>query len=207
MSDMEDERNRGGRAEATSEATSEATRESPLESVDDGVSTSESMPVRERYAELLPDDFPAATPIPLLVRRIFQLEQRFERRLASALEVNATDLSAMEHLMERGPMTPSELATRLEMSTAATTHVIDRLVAVGHVERRPHPVDRRKITVMPAPASVRRALEELSPMITGVGEVAASYSPEERRVIESFLSRIAALYSGLVDAGSTTPRP
>ncbi len=104
--------------------------------------------------------------------------------------------------MERGPMTPSELATRLEMSTAATTHVIDRLVAVGHVERRPHPVDRRKITVTPAPASVRRALNELSPMIAGVGDVAASYSAEEQELIAGFLSRIASLYEGLVDEGS-----
>ena len=162
----------------------------------------EATPIRERYADLIPEGFPEPSPVPLLVRRIFQLEQRFERRLAAALDVNATDLSAMEHLMERGPMTPSELATRLEMSTAATTHVIDRLVAVGHVERRPHPVDRRKITVTPAPASVRRALNELSPMIAGVGDVAASYSAEEQELIAGFLSRIASLYEGLVDEGS-----
>ena len=159
----------------------------------------DATPIRERYAEHLPDDFPPASPIPMLVRRVFQLEQRFERRLASALDVNATDLSAMEHLMERGPMTPSELATRLEMSTAATTHVIDRLVAVGHVERNPHPVDRRKITVTPAPASVRKAFEELSPMIAGVGEVAAAYSPAEQQVIAGFLAGIADLYRELVE--------
>ncbi|RWZ68762.1 MarR family transcriptional regulator [Labedella populi] len=139
----------------------------------------------------------------MLVRRVFQLEQRFERRLAQALDVNATDLSAMEHLMEQGPMTPSELATRLEMSTAATTHVIDRLVAVGHAERHPHPVDRRKITVTPAPASVRRAFEELSPMIAGVGEVAAAYTAEEQRVIAGFLAGIADLYEELVEDESS----
>lgn len=96
-------------------------------------------------------------------------------------------------------MTPSELATRLEMSTAATTHVIDRLVAVGHVERRPHPVDRRKITVTPAPESVRKAFEELSPMIAGVGDVAASYTPAEQKVIAGFLAGIADMYEELVD--------
>jgi DNA-binding MarR family transcriptional regulator len=163
----------------------------------------EPTPIRDRYAEHLPDGFPPPSPIPLLVRRVFQLEQRFERRLAAALDVNATDLSAMEHLMERGPMTPSELATRLEMSTAATTHVIDRLVAVGHVERHPHPVDRRKITVTPAPASVRRAFEELSPMIAGVGDVAAAYTAEEQAVIAGFLSGIADLYEELVEDESS----
>lgn len=158
--------------------------------------------IRERFAAELPPDFPEPSPIPLLIREIYQLSQRFERRLGASLSVNTTDLAAMEHLMEGGPMTPSELATRLEMSTAATTHVIDRLVAVGHVERRPHPVDRRKIVVVPAPASVARAFEELAPMIAGVGAAADAYSAEEQAVISGFLSSVVDLYAGLVDERS-----
>ncbi|RUR02059.1 MarR family transcriptional regulator [Labedella endophytica] len=152
----------------------------------------------------MPPDFPEPSPIPLLIREIFQLSQRFERRLGASLSVNTTDLAAMEHLMQNGPMTPSELATRLEMSTAATTHVIDRLVAVGHVERRPHPVDRRKIVVIPAPASVARAFDELAPMIAGVGAAAAAYDPEEQAVIAGFLGSVVDLYAGLVDERSTS---
>ena len=155
--------------------------------------------MRERHAAQMPADFPEPAPIPMLIREIFQLSQRFERRLGASLSVNTTDLAAMEHLMENGPMTPSELATRLEMSTAATTHVIDRLVAVGHVERRPHPVDRRKIVVMPAPASVARAFEELAPMIVGVGAAAAAYDTDEQAVIAGFLRSVADLYADLVD--------
>lgn len=165
----------------------------------DAIGAEAGAPIRERFAAQLPDGFPPPAPIPLLVREIFQLSQRFERRLGAALEVNTTDLSAMEHLMQNGPMTPSELATRLEMSTAATTHVIDRLVAVGHVERRPHPVDRRKITVTPSPDSVARAFEELAPMIAGVGAAAEAYSPAEQEVIAGFLSSVVDLYRGLVE--------
>lgn len=163
---------------------------------------SDVVSIRERFADQLPPDFPEPAPIPMLIRDIFQLSQRFERRLGASLSVNTTDLSAMEHLMQDGPMTPSELATRLEMSTAATTHVIDRLVAVGHVERRPHPVDRRKIVVVPAPASVARAFEELAPMIAGVGAAADAYSPEEQAVIAGFLRSVVDLYTGLVEERS-----
>lgn len=159
----------------------------------------ESASVRERFAAQLPPDFPEPAPIPMLIRDIYQLSQRFERRLGATLAVNTTDLAAMEHLMENGPMTPSELATRLEMSTAATTHVIDRLVAVGHVQRQPHPVDRRKIVVIPAQASVARAFEELAPMIAGVGAAADAYDPEEQAVIAGFLRSVVELYEGLVD--------
>ncbi|PSL38615.1 DNA-binding MarR family transcriptional regulator [Labedella gwakjiensis] len=160
--------------------------------------------VRERYAAQLPPDFPEPSPIPMLIRDIYQLSQRFERRLGATLAVNTTDLAAMEHLMENGPMTPSELATRLEMSTAATTHVIDRLVAVGHVQRQPHPVDRRKIVVIPAPASVARAFTELAPMIAGVGAAADVYDPEEQAVIAGFLRSVVELYEGLVDERPTS---
>lgn len=166
--------------------------------------SSRDVPMRERYAEQLPPDFPEAAPIPALLREIYQQSQRFERRLGGALAVNTTDLTALEHLMDGGPMTPSELATRLEMSTAATTHVIDRLVAVGHVERAPHPSDRRKVTVTPAPASVARAFEELAPMIAAVGAVASSYPEDDQRVIADFLARVASVYRDLVDGPSPT---
>jgi DNA-binding MarR family transcriptional regulator len=162
--------------------------------------------MRERYADQLPEHFPEPTPIPVLVREIFQLSQRFERHLGAALTVNMTDLQAMEHLMEGGPMTPSRLASRLAMSTAATTHVIDRLVAAGHVERRPHPDDRRKVTVTPTPASIARAFEELAPMISGVTSVADSYSSEDRAVIESFLRGVASVYRGIVGEEVTPAR-
>jgi DNA-binding MarR family transcriptional regulator len=158
--------------------------------------------MRERYAGELPPDFPEPAPIPMLMREIYQQSQRFEKRLGASLSVNTTDLSAMEHLMQGGPMTPSELASRLEMSTAATTHVIDRLVAVGHVERRPHPVDRRKIVVIPSPASVARAFEELAPMIAGVGAAADAYAPHEQAVIAEFLRSVIDLYTGLVEERS-----
>jgi DNA-binding MarR family transcriptional regulator len=165
---------------------------------------SETDTMRVRYADQLPPDFPEPSPIPMLIREIYQFSQRFERRLGASLEVNTTDLAAMEHLMQDGPMTPSELATRLEMSTAATTHVIDRLVAVGHVERQPHPVDRRKIVVTPAPASVARAFEELAPMIAGVAAAADAYSAEEQAVITGFLRSVVDVYAGLVDEGPST---
>lgn len=165
----------------------------------DDTAPSEFASMRERFADQMPADFPEPSPIPMLIREIFQLSQRFERRLGASLSVNTTDLAAMEHLIQGGPMTPSELATRLEMSTAATTHVIDRLVAVGHVERQPHPVDRRKIVVTPAPASVALAFEELAPMISGVGAAAAAYDPEEQAVIAGFLRSVADLYAGLVE--------
>ena len=40
-------------------------------------------------------------------------------------------------------VTPADLARRLQISTASTTKLVDRLEESGHVRRGPHPTDRR----------------------------------------------------------------
>ncbi|RCK68576.1 MarR family transcriptional regulator [Desertihabitans brevis] len=133
------------------------------------------------------------------VRRVQVISDKVQRRLARLLEVNPTDLTAMEHLLESGPMTASELASRMQMSTAATTHVIDRLSRAGHVRRAAHPSDRRKIRVETEPEAVERAMVELRPIIAGVVQVASARSAEERAVIASFLDDVSAFYASLLE--------
>jgi len=133
------------------------------------------------------------------LRDFVVLSRAFERQVGQALAVNQTDLSAMEHLMTAGSLTPSELSRRLDISTAATTLVVDRLVALGHVQREAHASDRRKVIVTPAAASVTRAVEELMPVIGGVATVTRDLPPEERAVIAGFLSRVLDVYRGALD--------
>ncbi len=128
------------------------------------------------------------------LRKIVTLSRDFERHVGAALTVNQTDLSAMEHLMVSGSLTPSELSRRLDISTAATTLVVDRLVTLGHAQRHPHASDRRKVVVVPAAASVAKAVDELMPVIGGVASLTQELSPEERVVIEAFLTRVVGVY-------------
>ena len=138
------------------------------------------------------------------LQKIVSLSRDFERQVSAALRVNATDLSAMEHLMKEGSLTPSELAQRLEISTAATTLVVDRLVTLGHVQRHPHASDRRKVVVVPAAASVARAVEELMPVIGGVSSLAQEILPTERAVIEAFLARVVGVYEAALSPDQAT---
>ena len=133
------------------------------------------------------------------LREFIMLSRAFERQMGEALAVNPTDLSAMEHLIAAGSLTPSELARRLDISTAATTLVVDRLVGVGHAHRDPHVSDRRKVVVTPAPASVARAVQELMPVIGRVATLARGLSPEERVVISRFLGQVLDIYRDSLD--------
>lgn len=100
-------------------------------------------------------------------REIVRLSLEFERHLGGVLTVGPTDLAAMELLLPTGPLSPSDLARRLNVSTAAATQIVDRLAGLGHVDRQPHAEDRRRVVVIPRPASIGRAANELLPIVPG----------------------------------------
>lgn len=129
-----------------------------------------------------------------LLREILQVSDEFESRLARALHVNPTDLQAMEHLIESGPLSPTELSRRLGMSAAAVTTVIDRLEAVGHATRAPHPDDRRALRVAAKPESIRAAMEHLLPMIRDVDGVLDEFDDAERAAVQRYLERVVDVY-------------
>jgi DNA-binding MarR family transcriptional regulator len=148
---------------------------------------------------------PPVRPATALVRALFTVGAEFEKSLQHELSVNPTGLDAMGHLVMSGPLSPGELSRRLDLTSAATTAAIDRLVALGHVTRSPHPTDRRSLLVVPTEASVQRAMSRLAPMIAGVDAVLDDFDDDEQAVITRYLERVVASY-GLPE-GDDTPRP
>jgi DNA-binding MarR family transcriptional regulator len=100
----------------------------------------------------------------------------------------------MDHLIALGPSTPTEMASRLEISTAAMTLVLNRLEAAGHVRRERHPTDGRKLVVTAAERSVGEARDRILPLIEGVEELIASLDDDERATVGRFLDRLLAVY-------------
>jgi DNA-binding MarR family transcriptional regulator len=137
-------------------------------------------------------------PIGLRLKTISMLTRQIGRRIGESLGVNVTDMAALEQLLNHGPMTPSELAEHLKVTTAAATQIVDRLERAGHVARERRASDRRKVCVVPVEASVDRAFAQLAPMLDGLDGVIARLSPAERQVIESFLDQVVDVYGAVV---------
>jgi len=133
-------------------------------------------------------------PATVLMRQILDISGDFRVHLAQQLGVNPTDLAAMEHLMLAGPLSPTDIARRLGITTAAATTVVDRLTAVGHANRTPHPTDRRGVVVVPNPESVRTAMLTIMPMVRGVDEALDAFDEVEQQVITRYLERVADTY-------------
>jgi DNA-binding MarR family transcriptional regulator len=151
-------------------------------------------------ASFLPGGAPMY-PASRLLRQILTLNHELEKQLGRRLGVNLTDLTAMEHLISSGPLSPTEIADRLGVSTAATTGAIDRLVKAGHVSRQPHSSDRRRLLIVPRPESVRRAMASLMPMILETNALLDDYTDEERATITGYLSRTVEVLTRTLEGG------
>ncbi|CAN5383641.1 MarR family transcriptional regulator [soil metagenome] len=144
-------------------------------------------------------------PIGQRLKTISFLTREIGKKIGETLGVNVTDMAALEQLLNNGPLTPSQLAERLKVTTAAATQIVDRLERAGHVSRERRANDRRKVFVVPVEASVDRAFEKLAPMIDGLDAVIADLAPAERKVIEDFLDHVVDVYRDV--AGLPDPPP
>lgn len=62
------------------------------------------------------------------------------------------------------PLTAGELAARLGLGAPATTSLIDRLEAAGHLERTRDPRDRRRVTLRMQASALRMARDFFQPL-------------------------------------------
>lgn len=110
--------------------------------------------------------------------------------------LHRTHLHALAHVMDaerRGAaMTPGRLAAALNLSSPATSALLERLESAGHVVRRPTPGDRRSVT-LEATRSARNVGGELfGPLAVALREVLTRYSPAELELVSRFLAEATA---------------
>lgn len=88
------------------------------------------------------------------------------------------------------PLSPTEIARRLIVTTASVTSLLDTLERRGFVERRPDPADRRRLLVAitpPAQAMVRQYVPEV---VALQGAVMSGIGEEDRQQLIAILTRI-----------------
>jgi DNA-binding MarR family transcriptional regulator len=112
----------------------------------------------------------------------------------------------MEHLM-REPLGPAELARILDVTTAASTGLVDRLAQRGHVRREPHGQDRRRTQVEVTSSGREDVLTHLLPMFVALDRMDASFTADERAVVERYLRGAITAFDELETQGATQPPP
>lgn len=130
------------------------------------------------------------------VRLFRRADQQMRRRASAAMGMNVTDMQALQEVIaaeRRGVLvTANLLATNLGISTASTTKLLDRLTASGHLERRPHPHDRRAVVVVATCHAHDEVRARLSDMHSVMAQIAAAVPPGSRADVAQFLTALAA---------------
>jgi DNA-binding MarR family transcriptional regulator len=111
--------------------------------------------------------------------------------------LSVSELHSLRHLMS-SPMGPVELARELGVTSAASSGVVDRLVARGHAERRPHPDDRRRTEVVITESGRLEVFTRLAPMFAGLAEIDRSLTDDERALVERYLRGATAAMRALM---------
>jgi DNA-binding MarR family transcriptional regulator len=142
----------------------------------------------------VPRERPTPDDLAERVRALARVLGTFTAAVARDLGLAPSDVLALEHLLAEGPLGPAEIASRLRLSTPAATALVDRLERAGHVERHPHPTDRRRLAVVPTAQAAAAAYAAIASTIEGMEAAGAALSPEERTAVARYLDDVVAVF-------------
>jgi len=153
---------------------------------------------------------PEAAGPPPLVRLLQEFTLEANRYVDSAggrNDMHRTDLNAlaviMRHTARDQIVTPGVLRKELNLSSPATTALIDRLHSSGHVVREREGADRRQVQLRMTPKAYRDGGAMFLPLARHMGAAMANFTPEELEIVTRFMN---SMIDATVRAGEEAAR-
>ncbi|MFP4147856.1 MAG: MarR family winged helix-turn-helix transcriptional regulator [Nitriliruptoraceae bacterium] len=114
-------------------------------------------------------------------------------RFGARESLHPTDVQALSALaMAGGHLGAGELARSLELTSGATTRLIDRLERVGHVARTTDPEDRRRRVVSITTSAQTTAGAYFGSIAATIAAALEPFDASERETVQRFLGAIIA---------------
>ncbi|UPL12838.1 MarR family transcriptional regulator [Microbacterium sufflavum] len=139
-----------------------------------------------------------------MLRRYRSAETAMRARTRASMGMNETDLVALRFLLREQRagriVRPIDIARMLDISTASTTTLIDRLERGGHARREPHPTDRRAGIVVPTVSSDEEVRATLGAMHRRMLSLVDELSDAERGTVMRFLVGMTAAIEEAAEA-------
>jgi DNA-binding MarR family transcriptional regulator len=152
------------------------------------------------------DNSESLTAILHALRRFRRTDQEMRRRMSADMDMNVSDMQALQFIIAAENQdelaTPRALSQYLGISSASTTKLLDRLTASGHLERHPHPTDRRALVLTCTAHAHDEIRDRLARMHARMREIAESVPVESRQAVVDFLTAMA---DHLETEGTVTP--
>lgn len=118
------------------------------------------------------------------------------QHLAAWMRLPGADANALGQIIwaaeTDAPLSPAQLSRQIGMTTGATTILLNRLEAAGHLHRTRESTDRRRVTLRPTPDARDRARRFLGLAGAEIANVLHTTPPAELRTVARFLARMTA---------------
>jgi DNA-binding MarR family transcriptional regulator len=152
----------------------------------------------------MPEADRPADRLRMLVHRAELAGQYHRAARARQLGMHQVELTALEHLVVAGGLTPGELGHRLGLTSGGVTALAGRLIAAGYVVRTDHPTDRRMRVLTATEAGRAYNDAELEPVVAPTERAVEWLAPDDAERLAGFLELLVALKES---AAAATPGP
>lgn len=146
--------------------------------------------------QLTADDVAQVDEVMSALVELRAAETRLAEESSRYMKLGSTDMRAIHFLIagrHRGQeVTAGAVAAHLEISSASTTKLLDRLERAGHIHREPHPADRRSVVIRLAESTYASAMDTVGRQQSRRVHAVTMLTPEERDVVVRFLRQMAA---------------
>ncbi|MFI5844705.1 MarR family winged helix-turn-helix transcriptional regulator [Catenuloplanes sp. NPDC051500] len=124
------------------------------------------------------------------------------RQFGARMGLHTTDGHALVEILsaqDRGaPLTQAELGHRVGLTPGATSALLNRLEAAGHVTRSRDSVDRRVVTLRSTDGVEAMVGRFFGPLADRMGAMMSTYPPELLAEFERFLAEVCATMDAYV---------
>ena len=121
-----------------------------------------------------------------LLRELLDVATLVGPAVAKRADMSHTELTALELLLEH-QVGPTDLARHLQVTSAASSGIVDRLETRGHLRREPDERDRRRTRLVVTDSARREVIGHLMPMFAALADLDDTLDEQERVVVERFL--------------------
>ncbi len=149
------------------------------------------------------------------MRAMTAQSDRIGRHFARQNDVGGSDFHALLHIMVAEtagePLTPAKLRQRMDVSPAAITYLVDRMMDAGHIRREPDPEDRRKTLLRYEKSGMALARSFFTPLGTEVRSALADLPDRDlaaaHRVFTAMIEAMSTFESQLAAPGAKPAAP
>src|SRR3954469_19026444 len=137
-------------------------------------------------------DFGPPHPLLRLLQEFTIEANRYVDAAGERKDMHRTDMNAlaviMRHTARGNVVTPGLLRKELNLSSPATTALIDRLDHAGHVVRERHGTDRRQVQLKMTPKAFQEGGAIFARLAQHMGSAMAGFSAEELDTATRFMT-------------------